>query len=152
MPTVTKRHNEIVDRIKDSALFLNWSVLSENQPLPHSNLTARPDLVLTRGEEALIVDVNCPFENGERAFEEAREEKISKYQDVARFLRGTYRKVSVEPFIVGSLGSYDPKNQSLTRRIATKAYTKTMKKLCVSSSIKWSRMIYIEHITGTRQY
>ena len=149
---MTERHNEIVKRLKDSAVFLNWRVLSENQQVPGSEINSRPDLVITKGDEAIIIDVTCPFENGENAFEQAREEKKAKYQDVARFLRRQYRKVTIEPFIVGSIGAYDPKNSTLTRRIATRSYTKILKLLCVSSTIRWSRMIYIEHLTGTRQY
>ena len=150
--TMTKRHDDIVKRLKDTAQFLNWRVVSENQQVPESGITSRPDLVISKGDEAIIVDVACPFENGENAFETARDEKKTKYEDVARFLRGQYRKVTIEPFIVGSTGAYDPRNSTLTKRIATRAYTKVLKLLCVSSTIRWSRMQYIEHITGTRQY
>ena len=150
--TMQNRHNELVNRIKDTARFMNWEILSENTNIPNSNLQGRPDLVITKSNDAIIIDVTCPFENGENAFERAREEKMAKYEEHARFLRRTYTNVKVEAFIVGSLGAYDPKNTGLTRRIATRSYIKTMKLLCVATCIKWSRMQYIEHITGARQY
>ena len=146
------RHNSLMDRVKNTAQFMHWEVIHENQVIPGSNSTLRPDLVIKKGTDAIIIDATCPFENGEGAFEAAREEKTQKYADLARFLGETYTNVKVEPFVVGSLGAYDPKNSSLTRRIATRAFTKTFKILCVADAIRWSRMIYIEHLTGARQY
>ena len=149
---IQKRHNEIVDRLKETALFLNWEIISENQNIPNSNLAGRPDLVIKKRDEAIIIDVACPFENGANAFEVIRELKKAKYAEHERFLRRSFTNVKIEPFIVGSLGTYDPKNSSLTRKISTRSYTKLMKKLCVTTCIKWSRMMYIEHLTGARQY
>ena len=150
--TMQRRHNGIVDRLKATAGFLNWEVISENQLVPGTDQQVRPDLVLRKDNQAIVIDVACPFENGENAFEAARNLKTAKYEEVARQLRQTYNRVTIEPFVVGALGSYDPNNSSLTKKIATRRYTKTLKRLCVADTIKWSRMIYIEHITGARQY
>jgi hypothetical protein len=146
------RHNALVERIKTTARYLHWTTISENQTVPGTDQTGRPDLVLQKNGQAIIIDVTCPFENGNTAFTVARDTKLAKYAETARQLRRTYGQVTVEPFVVGSLGSYDPKNASLMKKIASRAYTKTFKKLCVADAIRWSRMIYIEHITGQRQY
>ena len=146
------RHNSLIDRVKRTAQHLHWEVVHENQTIPGSNSNLRPDLVIKKGTEAIIIDATCTFENGEDAFDQAREEKTQKYADLARYLGETHTNVKVEPFVMGSLGAYDPKNSSLTRRIASRAFMKTFKILCVADVIRWSRMIYIEHLTGARQY
>ncbi|KAL1475349.1 hypothetical protein MTO96_037365 [Rhipicephalus appendiculatus] len=56
----TSRHNKIVDQVKQAA-SKKFTVTHENRPVGDTNL--RPDLVLTRGEEVIIVDMTCPFEN-----------------------------------------------------------------------------------------
>jgi len=150
--TMQKRHNAIVERLKNTASFMNWEVLSENQTVPGTTDNLRPDLVIKKDDQVLVIDVTCPFENGATAFSTAREEKIAKYTDLARQLKRRYRRVTVEPFIVGTLGAYDPHNASLTKKIATRNYTKVLKLLCVTDTIAWSRKQYIEHITGARQY
>ncbi|GBO30886.1 hypothetical protein AVEN_125774-1 [Araneus ventricosus] len=33
-----------------------------------------------------------------------------------------------------------------------KSYLKTLSKLCVSDNIRWARDIYVEHISGIRQF
>ena len=150
--TMLRRHNAIVDRLKSTAGYMHWEVISENRHVPGTNENLRPDLVIKKDDQVLIIDVTCPFENGDTAFTTAREEKIAKYSDVARQLKRTYRRVTIEPFIVGPLGAYDPNNASLTKKIATRNYTKILKLLCVTDTIAWSRKQYVEHITGARQY
>ena len=104
---------------------MNWTILSENQEIAISNLPGRPDLVFRKGIEAFTVDGTFPFKNGENAMETASATKKTKYEEHARFLRRSMQKVTVEPFVVGTLSSYDQHNSSLTRRIATRFYTKT---------------------------
>ncbi|GIY82495.1 hypothetical protein CEXT_352181 [Caerostris extrusa] len=38
------------------------------------------------------------------------------------------------------------------RKFCSKSYLNLFRKLCVSDTIKWSRDIYIEHLTGHRQF
>ena len=73
---ITQRHNRIVARLKKAALG-RWSLFKENQPIGSENL--RPDLVLCDGDnEALLIDVTMPFENGTESFPRARSEKVKK--------------------------------------------------------------------------
>lgn len=149
-----RRHNALVDRIKTAALGRHWKVTAENQRVPRADSVLKPDLVIEKDNELLIIDVTCPFENTEAAFTEARTEKEMKYADLAAEMRALprYNRVTVHAFIVGPLGSYDPHNERLMKRLASKKYLATFRKLCVSDAIRWSRMRYIEHITGARQY
>ncbi|XP_035233151.1 uncharacterized protein LOC118204965 [Stegodyphus dumicola] len=55
-----QRHNAIVELIKKAA-SRRWNVLSENQAI--EDLPLRPDLVFTRYDSCLILDITVPFEN-----------------------------------------------------------------------------------------
>ncbi|XP_075530167.1 uncharacterized protein LOC142563503 [Dermacentor variabilis] len=80
---MTERHNAIVARIRKAALG-RFTVTAENQVVgttPH-----KPELVLARGEEALILDVCCPFENRLQAFQDAWKAKEEKYAPAHRIL------------------------------------------------------------------
>ncbi|GIY44230.1 uncharacterized protein CDAR_27071 [Caerostris darwini] len=61
-------------------------------------------------------------------------------------------KATVIPFVVGALGSWYPPNDVFLRKFCAKSYLNLFRKLCVSDTIRWSRDIYIEHLTGHRQF
>lgn len=71
-----------------------------------------------------------------------------KYDQLAKELSRDGKRVKVEAFIVGSLGSWDPKNDRLLRRICSKTYAKKMRQICVSETIAYSHDVFFEH---TRQ-
>ncbi|XP_049527461.1 uncharacterized protein LOC125947135 [Dermacentor silvarum] len=141
----TSRHNQIVNRVK-AAASNRFTVTHENRPVGTTNL--RPDLVLCRGEEAIIVDVTCPFDNRPAALIEARQKKEEKYKPVQEYLQRKYQKVSVEAIIVGALGSWDPRNDRVMRRFCSKKYLRLFKKLAVSETIAASRNVYADHIAA----
>ena len=147
---ITMRHNRIVARLKKAALG-RWSVLRENQFLGAEGL--RPDLVLVdkQNEEVLILDVTMPFESKLENFHRARKEKVLKYTNLVNELKGRYRKVSCEAVVVGSLGSWDNKNDRIIHRLCSKKYAALMRKLIVSDSVRASRDIFFEHVTGIEQ-
>lgn len=145
----TKRHDLIIKRLKKAAVG-RWTVYRENQTVDSSDL--RPDLVLKKGNQFLIIDVTCPFENGPGVFSAARREKVDKYTNLANNLKtNTGCSVDVEAIVVGSLGSWDPKNDKTVRRLCSKKYADLMRKLIVSETLRASRNIYIEHLTGVPQ-
>ncbi|GFU59181.1 retrovirus-related Pol polyprotein from type-1 retrotransposable element R2 [Trichonephila clavipes] len=144
------RHNNIVRRIK-TAVAYNGTILSENQAVRPTSL--RPDLVATVGNTLYIIDVTIPFENGKDSFVAAAQRKIEKYSPlIPVFNEMGYESVEIIPIIVGALGAWDPANDKFLRKVATKSYLKTLRKLCVSDTIRWSRDIYIQHLTGKQQY
>lgn len=53
---MTDCHNKIVKKVNDA--LRHFRVMHKNQPIGHTTL--RPDLVLARGEEALVLGVCCP--------------------------------------------------------------------------------------------
>lgn len=146
----TRRHDDILDRVHKAA-STRWETLARNRQIP-GMAGLRPDLVITKGKKAIIVDVTVAFENRDEALQAAREQKITKYEPLANHLRTSYDQVDIEPIVVGSLGTWMPQNDALLRLICSKSYAQKMKQLVTSDTIRWSRDIYTEHITGRRQY
>ncbi|KAL1415295.1 hypothetical protein MTO96_029566 [Rhipicephalus appendiculatus] len=141
------RHNAIVARLRTAA-SRDFTVAHDNQVVGDTGL--RPDLVLVRGEEAIVLDVTCPFENTPEAFTNARNAKLARYQPVAAFLRRRYQRVTVDAVIVGALGTWDAANDSVLRRLCSRPYLRLFKKLCVSAVIAASREIYHTHLRHGR--
>ena len=78
----------------------------------------KPDIVVLNEctKEAWVIDVTVPFE-GEDTLE-AREGKIAKYGHLREVLAAKgFRNVTVDAFVIGSLGSWDPRNDALTRSL-----------------------------------
>ena len=126
-----------------------------NQTVPGCDSNLRPDITVIddKNRIATIIDVAIPFESSYAAFEDTRRRKKEKYADIEQILKEKGYKTFNDAFIVGSLGSFDPANEACIRRLRiTPRYATLMKKLMVSDVIKWSRDIYVEHVTGIRQY
>lgn len=117
------------------------------------NMHIRPDLLLVKQRTAYIIDVYIVFENRKAAFDEARARKMNKYMNLQQNLLQTYDKVEIVPFLIGSLGSWDPLNEGFLAKLCSRRYGHLFRYLCVSDCIRWSRDIYIELVlTGNRQY
>lgn len=120
---------------------------------PGTSSTLRPDLVVTHGRNITMVDVTVPFENGPEALRAAAESKITKYAPLASELRAQGFKVDILPFVVGSLGTRTRGNEEALAKLEVGVgYRRLMWRLVVSETLGWSRDIYIEHVTGHRQY
>ena len=118
----------------------------KERKIPGSPGDLRPDYCLIDRPHgfATIVDVTIPFEGDAGSFQRAREEKVRKYQPLKDWLMSEgFVDVMVDAFIVGSLGSWDPDNATISRRLGIGAsYSKLFKKLCVSDAIKGSALIW----------
>jgi len=115
----------------------------------------RPDLVIRHepSKSVVICDVTVPFENRWIAFEDARARKIAKYSPLAEELQRQGYRVVVTAFVIGALGSWDPRNEAVLSLLRVgPQYAAMMRRLIVSDTIRWSRGIYVEHVSGTRQY
>ena len=139
------RHNAIVERLAAAS----WLGVG-------GDLAAlRLDIVVTHepSRTVVIVDVTVPFENTFAALEAARVEKVQKYQPLADALRGCGYVVHVDGFVVGALGAWHPNNDGLASflRVSSR-YASLMRLLMVSETIAWSRDMYVEHVSGIKQY
>ncbi len=99
-----------------------------------------------------MIDVTIPFENRPESLEAARTAKEEKYAPLVATLEKKYGRVLVEAVVVGALGSWDPRNKTVMRMLCSRSYARLMEKLCVSDVVRWSRDIYVEHLTGVRQF
>ncbi|GFR01202.1 retrovirus-related Pol polyprotein from type-1 retrotransposable element R2 [Trichonephila clavata] len=144
------RHNSVLSRIQKAVAF-KGTVLHSNQVVGSNGL--RPDLVALIDNKIYIIDVTIPFENRRVAFQQARWRKVEKCTPLLQhFASLGFAQAQIVPIVVGALGAWDPENDSFLRLVATKSYTNVLRKLCVSDCIRWSRDIYVQHLTGARQY
>ncbi|GFV23115.1 retrovirus-related Pol polyprotein from type-1 retrotransposable element R2 [Trichonephila clavipes] len=136
---------------KEGCVAFKGTVLSENQVVGSDGL--RPDLVNVIDNTIYIIDVTVPFENRRSAFQQAKQRKIEKYTSLIPYfaIRG-FSRVQIVPIVVGSLGPWHPENDIFFKKVATNSYLRLLRKLCVSDCIRWSRDIYIQHLTGVQQY
>ena len=82
----------------------------------------------------------------------SRQIKINIYTPLANELKAKGYEVVVEAILVGSLGSWDLNNEPVLRMLhISREYAKKMRKLMTSETIKWSRDIYVQHITDVQQ-
>jgi len=94
-----------------------------------------------------------PFENGYAAFKLKDKKSKKKYALLADHYSRLGYSLFLDAFIVGSLGGWDPANERIINQLKLRhSYCRLMRKLMVSAAIRCSRYIYIEHLSGIRQY
>ncbi|GBM22372.1 Retrovirus-related Pol polyprotein from type-1 retrotransposable element R2 [Araneus ventricosus] len=142
------RHDSVGDRVV-SAISARGHIVAKNQPVGPKSL--KPDIVFQKGKKMFIIDVTIPFENRLDNFAAARQRKLEKYDHLIEFYNMGFQ-TSIVPIVVGALGSWDKGNDAFLSRFMSKSYLKKFQQLCVSDVIKWSRDIFVEHVTGVRQY
>jgi hypothetical protein len=152
---VTRRHNGVLDRLVKAIVPRKGTTVQVNQTIPGLHDELRPDLLIVNGVEksAAIIDVAMPFENRFAAFEAARNETKAKYDHIADHYRCQGYDVIVDAFIVGALGGWDPANEHIINFLKLgRQYCRLMRRLMCTDAIRWSRDVYVEHLTGQRQY
>lgn len=153
--TMTRRHDAVLDQIVNALRPSESTEVRVKQTIPGFQGNLQPDLVILNptAKRVSIIDVTIAFENRYAAFEAARRDKLQNYQQIVEYFQQQGFDTSFEPFVVGSLGGWDPANEITLQRIGIgQNYSKLMKRLMCTDVIRWSRDIYIEHITEHRQY
>ncbi|CAJ0574830.1 unnamed protein product, partial [Mesorhabditis spiculigera] len=127
-----------------------------NQKIPGTDGQLRPDytVINDRLKTVTIIDVTMPFENGDVSiFEAARREKEHKYLPLLDKYSTDGYDTFLGAWMVGPLGGWDAANNDIQRRLKISVkYGQLMRLLMIADSIRWSRDIYVEHVTGQRQY
>ena len=143
----------LLERLKQATPLSPGDEVRVNQQVPGHDSRDRPDLVVTRGNVVTIVDVTVAFENRPEALRAAAAHKVTKYAGLVDFYRSKGKTASVHALVLGSLGTWVRSNEATLRQLRVRrAYARLMRRLMVSDTLKWSRDVYIEHITGSRQY
>ena len=151
MVPITRRHNlvqnRIVSAVRHGQVFVDQHIPGDPNP------RERPDITVIEGDKVTIIDVTCPFDNGPDALRLAAEGKELKYSTLKEALVAQGKDVEVFGFAVGSLGSWYPGNERALRRLGiSKRYRTLMRRLLCIDALKASRDIYVEHMSGHRQY
>ena len=141
---VRARHNRILHRLAN-AIPRSKGVQLLEQTVPGDGMALKPDLVILNKDtsEAFVIDVTIPFE-GEDSFRAARQGKVDKYNHLKRVLQEKgYRRVEIDGFVVGALGSWDPENEPVLRKLSIgQRYSVMFRKLCCTEAIKGSHDIW----------
>ncbi|GBN56500.1 Retrovirus-related Pol polyprotein from type-2 retrotransposable element R2DM [Araneus ventricosus] len=145
------RHDSIQNRVVNAAENSKAEILSINKKFV-KEFNLRPDIILKLDGKLYIIDIVCPFENRLDRFEKAKDEKRRKYQVLVDHFHQQNITAEIIPIVVGALGSWDTENDRFLSKIMSRSYLKKLSKLCVSDNIRWARDIYIEHVTGHRQF
>jgi hypothetical protein len=145
----------VLDHLVKALVPHEGTTVQVNQCVPGMNDGLRPNLLIINGVEksTAIIDVATPFENRYAAFEVAKNEKRSKYGHIADHYRCQGYDVVIDAFIVGALGGWDPANERIIRHLKIRShYCRLMRRLVCTDVIRWSRDVFVEHLTERRQY
>ena len=152
---LNNRHRAVLCRLVENMPADKKTVMRVERAVPGTGSNLKPDLVLLDQDNkvATIIDVACPFENRLRALEEKRAEKVGKYQALCDVLQRQGYATSCDAVLVGSLGAWDPRNERALSLLGIPLRARpALKKKAVSDVIRWSRDLYVEHMTGHRQF
>ncbi|KRY25774.1 Retrovirus-related Pol polyprotein from type-1 retrotransposable element, partial [Trichinella spiralis] len=148
-PAYQARHDAVQGRL-ETVMRRRFPNLRVNRALPEIGSNKRPDLVVVDEEKRLVIllDVAIVFENTAAAFVDARTRKWAHYEKeiLAYRLRGY--SVTYDAIVVGALGTWDPKNDAILKRIGvvSQRYLRLMKVLVVSEMLEHSSRIYRRHL------
>lgn len=115
------RHNNVCRKVADKLRSKGFQVFSE-QGIPSPGLQtniSRPDLIATRGDQALVLDVTCVFETGKYSLIEAYRRKVTRYESLVETIRTKYnvRTVDFHGLCIGSRGAIEPRHLSIWHSI-----------------------------------
>lgn len=147
------RHRSVIDNIIDAMDDETRTNTRIERTVPGSGSLAKPDIVIIdeNSKIASIIDIACPFENRYEPFTQTRTHKKEKYAHLVNFLTEQGYKTNCDALLVGSLGSWDPANKTAMSLLnINKRKINKLKRTIVSKVIRFSRDIYVEHVTGQR--
>ncbi len=102
MVLIRKRHDSIVQRLANAVRYGNVRL---DQQVPNVNDECRPDILIDESDQVTIIDVTCPFENGDDALSKADYDKVMKYNHLKLHFNQMGVKCSVFGFVIGALGT-----------------------------------------------
>ena len=115
-----------------------WDVTIQTD---HEIEARRPDLVIVQKREksTKLIDFAVPFDSRVLMKEN---EKIEKYQDLAREIRKLWNtKVDIIPIVVGSLGTVSKRFQCWLEKIGMKVNIKDVQKTALLKSARILRKV-----------
>ena len=144
MVLIRERHKIIVERIRKA---IRYGSVRIDQQIPGLQDECRPDIVISKDKEVTIIDVTCPFDNGEDALSTADLNKVNKYNHLKTFFHQQGIKCNMFGFVIGALGSWHPNNEAVLNQLQmSHSYKSLFRKLCCSDVIRGSAEVYYHHM------
>ena len=112
------------------------------------------DLIIVDRSAATVTMVyfKSPIETNSEAFDDARRRNAEKYAGLAEAYRGLGFSVTLDAVCVGALGSWDPANDSVLRRLGiSRSRINGLKRKVCRQMLYLSRNIWVQHCTGVPQ-
>lgn len=146
MTKIRDRHNQIVNCLAKAVRFVQVRI---DQQIPGIDDQCRPDLVIENSNVITIIDVTCPFENGDDALSKADYNKVTKYSNLKDHFQQLGFTCNVYGFVIGALGAWHPNNETVLKYLQmTRSYKSLFRKLCCSDVIRGSAEIYYNHMNN----
>ena len=142
---IRKRHDSIASMLYEALRDFKLDVTLEEAPIESKTLQ-RPDIVIRFPNRILLVDVKSPYDIMSN-FDTADKENKAKYKNKAIEMETNARKpVIIYTFIVGSLGSWDPRNDSLLTSLGfTDSAIEKLASQMTIKTLRESYYIYEQH-------
>ncbi|XP_046666567.1 uncharacterized protein LOC124358313 [Homalodisca vitripennis] len=151
MPVITRRHDAILELLTSEICGHPQEETRLDKRVPFQELV--PDVEVPEEVASCRPDIVTIDRRNKISVTTARERKTEKYAPVARLLSAGGYRTTVDAFVVGSLGAWDSANWTTLSRLGVdRRRGAALARRCVSEAIRWSRDIYVEHVTGIRQY
>lgn len=137
-----RRHNEIAKKLGNHCKLRGWEVASEPHIRHADGTLFKPDLVVVRGNEAIISDVQVCWE-GDISLAEANERKRLVYDNhkFKEAFKKTYpdKTPIFHPITLGARGIWPRCNEAAAEILAIPT---GLKASCVHSCLKWASSIH----------
>lgn len=136
------RHNKVCALLASEATRAGWEVTKEPRIVSTAGELRVPDLVFTKGDVALVVDVTIRFEFAPDTLENARAGKVAYYKPIASELIRKMEGVATVKFFgfpVGARGKWPSCNNRVLRALGiSKARGATFAKLVSRRALLYS--------------
>lgn len=145
MPLIVKRHDNIADLL--FKVLMSHGINAELETsVSEVKTRLRPDIVVRTKKATYLIDIKVPYDTIKN-FDNIRKKNTEKYSDLAaQMKKQTNLFTTVETFVVGSLGSWDPRNQDLLRKLGIPSSSvHALAKAATISTILDSNHMYKEH-------
>lgn len=117
------RHHKMCDLLAAEAERAGWSVIREFRLEDPAEGLRIPDLVCTKGDVALVLDVTVRYEYGPSSLRGAASEKVARYNPVKELIGAAVgaRTVHVLGFPIGCRGKWPSCNTAILRQLGLTA-------------------------------
>ena len=140
-----QKHNKVQNRLV-SLLRTKLKDIEVNTSPHEVQTTLRPDIIIRRPDEIMLLDVKIPWDSSD-TIKAARLANKEKYRGLAADIQSATGKYThVETFVVGSLGTWDKRNNDVLRGLGFDFQDfRTFKDKMIAAAITGSRQTYDEH-------